>query len=112
MQNIEGGGKPARPGERDAMYRVVAELASVIDHIRKSRELIESAVASDATGDDAAADNVIVDDVTPGCERVGAALRECDDGLSAALRLLQGPMRSAEPAGECNLPQAHRTISA
>jgi hypothetical protein len=109
MQNIEGGGKPARP----AMYRVVAELASVIDHIRKSRELIESGVASDATGDDGAADNVIVlDDVTPGYERVDAALRECDDGLSAALRLLQGPMRSGEPAGECNLPPAHRTISA
>jgi hypothetical protein len=33
----------------------VSELASVIDHIRKSRALIESAIASDAAGENAAA---------------------------------------------------------
>ena len=84
MQNIKAGGLPARSGDRDEMYRtVVSELASVIDHIRKSRGLIESAIAGDAP-----ADNVIVlDDVTP-----------CDAGLSVALRLLQGPMTPGEAA--------------
>ena len=76
MQNIEAGGMPARSGDRDEMYRaVVSELASLIDHIRKSRGPIESAIASDAAGEDAAASNVIVrDGVTPCHERVDAAL--------------------------------------
>jgi hypothetical protein len=66
MQNIKAGGMPARSGDRDEMYRaVVSELASVIDHIRKSRGLIESAIASDAAGEDATADNVIVFDESP-----------------------------------------------
>jgi len=100
MQNTKGGGVPARSGDRDEMYRaIVTELASVIAHVRKSRELIESAIATDVTSEDAAADNIIVlDDVTPGYERVDAALRECDAGLSVALRLLQGPMASGDAA--------------
>jgi hypothetical protein len=101
MQNIKAGGLPARSGDRDEMYRtVVSELASVIDRIRKSLGLIESAIAGDAAGEDAAADNVIeLDDVTPSCyERVDAALRNCDAGLSVALRLLQGPMTPGEAA--------------
>ena len=49
MHNIKAGAMPVRSGDRDEMYRaVVSELASVIDHIRKSRGLIESAIASDA----------------------------------------------------------------
>ena len=65
------------------------------------RELIESAIASDDDAEDAAADNIIVlDDVTPGYERVDAALRECDAGLSVALRLLQGPMASGDAAAK------------
>jgi len=58
MQNIKGGGMPVRAGDRDKMYRaVVAELASVIEHVRKSRKLIESAIASDAAAEDGAADS-------------------------------------------------------
>jgi hypothetical protein len=50
-------------------------------------------------GEDATADNVIVlDDVTPCYERVDAALRDCDAGLSVALRLLQEPMTPGEAA--------------
>jgi hypothetical protein len=38
MHNIKAGAMPVRSGDRDEMYRaVVSELASVIDHIRKSR---------------------------------------------------------------------------
>jgi hypothetical protein len=81
MQNIEAGGMPARSGDRDEMYRaVVSELASLIDHIRKSRGPIESAIASDAAGENAAANNaaannvIVRDDVTPCHEQVDAAL--------------------------------------
>ena len=97
MQNAEGSGPPAMSGDRDEAHRaVVAELASVIEHIRKSRRLIESAIAGEAAAEEATADNVIVlDDVTPGYERVDAALRQCEAGLNVTLRLLQGPARSA-----------------
>jgi len=89
-------------GDRDEAHRaVVAELASVIEHIRKSRRLIESAIAGEAAAEEATADNVIVlDDVTPGYERVDAALRQCEAGLNVTLRLLQGPARSGEAARE------------
>jgi hypothetical protein len=102
MQNIEGGGLPAMSGDRDETHRaVVAELASVIEHIRKSRQLIDSAIAGEAAAEEATADNVIVlDDVTPGYERVDAALRQCEAGLNVSLRLLQGPARSGEAARE------------
>ena len=102
MQNKEGGGLPAMSGERDETHRaVVAELASVIEHIRKSRRLIESAIAGEAAAEEATADNIIVlDDVTPGYERVDAALRQCEAGLNVTLRLLQGPGRSGEAARE------------
>ena len=102
MQNTEGGSPPAMSGDRDEAHRaVVAELASVIEHIRKSRRLIESAIAGEAAAEEAIADNVIVlDDVTPGYERVDAALRQCEAGLSVTLRLLQGPARSGEAARE------------
>lgn len=96
MHNTEDGGLPALSGDRDETHRAVAaELASVIEHIRKSRRLIESAIAGEAAAEEAAADNVIVlDDVTPGYERVDAALRQCEAGLNVTLRLLQGPARS------------------
>ena len=102
MQNTEVGGLPGMPGDRDETHRaVVAELASVIEHIRKSRRLIESAIAGEAAAEEATADNVIVlDDVTPGYERVHAALRQCEAGLNVTLRLLQGPARSGEAARE------------
>lgn len=102
MQNTEGGGLPAMSGDRNETHRaVVAELASVIEHIRKSRRLIESAIAGEAAAEEATADNVIVlDDVTPGYERVDAALRQCEAGLNVTLHLLQGPVRSGEAARE------------
>lgn len=102
MQDTKGGGMPAPSGDRDEMYRaVVSELASVIAHVRKSLKLIELAITSGAGVEETAADNVIVlDDVTPGYQRVDAALRECDTGLNVALRLLQGPVKSGDAAGK------------
>ena len=114
MQDSRGCGTPARSGHRDEIYRaVVLELALVIDRIRKSRKQIESAITSDAAGEDMAADDVIVlDDVTAGYERGDAALWDCDAGLSIALRLLQGPMISNVSAWESSLTPAHLPISA
>ena len=102
MQNTEAGGLPGMSGDRDETHgAVVAELASVIEHIRKSRQLIESAIAGETAAEEATADNIIVlDDVTPGYERVDAALRQCEAGLNVTLRLLQGPVRSGEAARE------------
>jgi hypothetical protein len=110
MQNIKVAGMPMQSGDRDQMHRaIVADLASVIEHVRKSLGLIEQAVASEAAVEEAVADNVIVlDDVTPGYARADAVLRECDAGLSLALRLLLGSVSS----GEGGLPQAHWPISA
>ncbi len=109
MQKIRGGGMPTRSGGWEEMHgAIVAHLASVVEHIRKSLRLIEQAVTREAAVEDAVADNVIVlDDVTPGYARADALLRECDAGLSLALRLLQGPMTSVDTAGAGDLPRAH-----
>jgi hypothetical protein len=110
MQNTKGGGMPMPSGTRDEMHRaIVADLASVVVHVRKSLNLIEQAIASEAAIEEAVADNVIVlDDITPGYARADAALRQCDAGLSLALRLLQGSVTT----GEAGLPQARWPISA
>ncbi len=78
------------------MHRaIVAELASVVEHIRESLALMEQAIASESAVEEAVADHVIVlDDITPGYARAHAALRECDARLGLALRLLQEPISS------------------
>jgi hypothetical protein len=114
MQNTKGGGMPKPSGNRDDMHSaIVADLASVIAHVRKSLSLIEQAVASEAAVEEAVADNIIVlDDITPGYARANAVLRECDAGLSLAVRLLQGSAASGDTAYDGGLPQAHWPISA
>ena len=115
MQKTKSGRVPTQSGGRDETHRaVVADLASVIDHVRSSVSLIEQAVASASGAEDAVADNVIVlDDVTPGYARVDVvALRECDARLSLALRLLLGPASLGDTAGDGGLPAAHWPISA
>src|SRR5215471_2030328 len=99
MQNTMGGSVPTPSADRDEMHRaIVADLASVVEHVRKSLSLIERAVASEAAVEDAVADNMIVlDDVTPGYARADAVLRECDASLSLALRLLRGQATSGDP---------------
>ena len=92
MQNARNGGTQPESADRNERYRmVVSDLASVIGHVRKSLELVESEIASGPDVEEAA-DIVVLDDVTPGYARAQAALRECEAGLSAALRLLQESM--------------------
>ncbi len=97
MQQAKVGGTQPGSAARDWKYHaIVSDLASVIEQVRSSLKLIEAEIASETPADETAADNVFVlDDVTPGFTRACAALRECDAGLSVALRLLQASV----PAG-------------
>lgn len=96
MHRTKSGCVPPQSGDRGQKHRaVVAELASVVEQVRKSLRLMDEAIASEAAFEETVADNVIVlDDVTPGYTRAHAALRECDARLGHALRLLQGPVMS------------------
>src|SRR5262245_45978667 len=118
MHRTKGGCMPPS-GERGETHRIiVAELASVIEHVRKSLRRIEQVVASEADIGEPVADNVIVlDDVTPLYARADAVLRECHADLRLALRLLHGPnasrdMTSGNPGGEAFSMPAHWPVSA
>jgi hypothetical protein len=89
MQQETDGIQPGSAGRDQKYHTVVSDLASVIEQVRNSLKLIESEIASETPPDEAAAGDVVVlDDVTPSYTRAYAVLRECDAGLSVALRLL------------------------
>lgn len=109
--NTKGVGTQPESADRNEAYRmVVSDLASVIGHVRRSLELVESEIARGPDADEAA-DIIVLDDVTPGYSRAQAALRECEAGLSAALHLLQVSTppgdRIREPAATEPLLPAH-----
>lgn len=100
MQNTRGSGAQPESADQNERYRtVVSDLASVVGRVRKSLELVESEIAR-GTDADEAADIIVLDDVTPGYSRARTALRECEAGLSAALRLLQESMPPGDHARE------------
>jgi hypothetical protein len=97
MQNVTGSALPARSDDRDDIYRaVVADLASLIEHIQASLAMIEAAIASEAAAavQELAANVVVLDDVTPRYLKAGSALKACDAGLGVALHFLREPMAS------------------
>jgi hypothetical protein len=97
MQNVTGGPVPAQSDDRDDIYRaVVADLASLIEHIQASLTLIDTALANEAAAatQEPAANVVVLDDVTPCYLKAGAALKACDAGLGVALHFLREPMTS------------------
>ena len=68
MQSAKGGGILARSDDRnDGDRSIVSELVSLIEHLRASMRLIESAIAMEpALSGPGTFDNVVVlDDVTP-----------------------------------------------
>jgi|SRR5882724_7478315 len=67
MQSAEGGGFSARSDDRnDGEGSIVSELVSVIEHIRASMKLIESAIAMEpAFGDPGTSANVVVLNPSP-----------------------------------------------
>jgi hypothetical protein len=117
MQKTMGAGaQPGSAGRNETHRTVVSNLESVIDQVRKSLRLIESEIASGTTPEEVVADDVIVlDDVTPGYARAYGVLRECDAGLSVALRLLGESMTPGERVREFyegSVATAHLPISA
>lgn len=91
MQNAAGDGIEMRPDDLDDAYRlVVSDLVSLLGHVQASLKLIESAVAGETSRGhrDAAADIVVLDDVTPRYANASAALKACDASLGITLRFL------------------------
>ena len=118
MQNGTGSPVPAPSDDRDDIYRtVVADIASLIEHIQASLTMIEAAVASEASAAvlELAANVVVLDNVTPRYLKAGAALRACDAGLGVALHFLREPMASEsgmhDSAGSHRLPAHGSAIS-
>ena len=100
MQNADGGSaiepKDRNEDRNDAYHSVVSDLVSLIDHVQASLMLIESAIARETVGTQEAAANIIVlDDVTPPYMRAPAALRACDANLAIALHSLLDSKASA-----------------
>jgi hypothetical protein len=68
MHNAAGGGASIQADGRNDRYRsIISDLASLIEHVRASVRLIESAIASEAPlGNQEIAGNIVVlDHVTP-----------------------------------------------
>jgi hypothetical protein len=77
-------------GRNESYHSIVSELVSLIEHVRTSMKLLESAIASEAAPDGQEAANVVIlDDVTPRYAQASAALNSSNAGLSVALHLLQ-----------------------
>ena len=97
MQNVPAA--TAEPsGDRDHTYRfVVADLICLVERIQASLELVEQAISIEMSAgkDDLTADVVVLDDVTPGYLKVGAALQACGASLGMALHQLRGSIPAA-----------------
>ena len=112
MQSAEGGGFSTRSDDRnDGEGSIVSELVSLIEHVRASMNLIESAIAMEpALSDSGTSANVVVlDDVTPRYQNARAALNTCNSSLEVTLHLLRETKTS--PHGT-NASAAHEVRSA
>ena len=98
MQSDPEHGVAVKCGDRDDVYRsVIADLAGLAERIQASLALVEQAIAVEMSAgkEDMAADIIVLDDVTPGYVRAGAALKASGASLGLALHLLQEPMTVA-----------------
>ena len=103
MPSAKGGGVSARSDDRnDGDRSIVSELVSLIEHVRASMKLIESAIAMEpALGDPGTSDNVVVlDDVTPRYQNARAALKTCNTSLEVTLHLLRDSKTSPHGTNE------------
>ena len=100
MQKATGSGAAGQSGDRDDTYRsVVTDLAGLMERL----ELVERAIVVEMSSgkEDVGADIVVLDDVTPGYVKAGAALQACGASPGLALHLLQATMTAGvgdEPA--------------
>ena len=91
MQNPATVGIAIDPEDRNDAYRsVVSDLVSLIEHVQGSLRLIEQAIARETAlgSQEASANIVVLDDVTPPYVQASAALRACDANLDTALHSL------------------------
>jgi hypothetical protein len=91
MQNAVGGGASVSSESRDdGEQSIVLDLMSLIEQVKHSMDLLETAIAREAAsgGQDPASDVVVLDDVTPRYLKANAALASCNAGLGAALHAL------------------------
>jgi hypothetical protein len=103
MQNASDGDASVQPEARNDGYRsIVSDLISLIEHVQASTQLIESAIAREASlGNHEVAANVIVlDDVTPRYAKANAALSACSARLGIALHFLLESRTSKHGADE------------
>ena len=103
MQNPMGGGIAIEAEDRnDAYSSVVSDVISLIEHVQASLRLIEQEIAREtALGSQEASANVIVlDDVTPPYVRATAALKACDANLAIALHALLDPETPEHGTGD------------
>ena len=96
-------GVSARSDDRnDGDRSIVSELVSLIEHVRASMKLIESAIAMEpALSDPGTFDNIVVlDDVTPRYQNARAALNKCSTSLEVTLHLLRDTKPSQHGTNE------------
>jgi hypothetical protein len=88
MQNTAGSSR--QPDGRNNYWSVVADLASLIERIQASIQMLEPVIARALPpGELEAYDDVVVlDDVTPHYVRANTALTACRAGLAVALHCL------------------------
>lgn len=86
------------PSERpnDSFCLIVSDLVSLLDRVRAGIELVETAIAQEASGNPEFANVVVLDDVTPLYANAASALCACDTKLTAALQFLM----LAQPSGQ------------
>ncbi|HEX7563310.1 MAG TPA: hypothetical protein VF396_08670 [Bradyrhizobium sp.] len=102
MQDAADGGTSAPWEDRSDLHRaIVSDLVSLIESVQISMELVESAVAGEASlgCEEIGANVIVLDDVTPRYLRVRAALNKCKADLGAALHFLLD-IRTPQPGAE------------
>lgn len=72
----------------DSFCLIVSDLVSLLDRVHTSIELVETAIAQEASGNQEFANVVVLDDVTPLYANAASALCVSDAKLSDALRFL------------------------
>ncbi len=84
----------------------------LIEHVRASMKLIETAIAGAApSGDQEIAANVVVlDDVTPRYVKARAALSACEAGLGVALHVLLDRRTSKNATGKAGCGRFIRLV--
>lgn len=94
------------PSDRpsDSFCLIVSDLVSLLDRVRAGIELVETAIAQEASGNREFANIVVLDDVTPLYANAASALCACDAKLTAALQLLMLAQPSRQQ-GQANISE-------